>query len=96
MAWRIFKKIKDGFKKVIGGIKKGAQWLGNNVLKPIVKPIVNAAAPVVDKFLPGVGTAVKTGVDALSDITAGKNNIVGGNGHGIRINNPKIKMRGYG
>ena len=86
MAWGIFKKIKDGFKKVVGGIKKGAQWLGNNVLKPIVKPIVNAAAPVVDKFLSGVGTAVKTGVDVLSDITAGK---------GL-TNNPKIRLRGSG
>ena len=35
MVLGIFKKIKDGFKKVIGGIKKGAQWLGKNVLKPI-------------------------------------------------------------
>ena len=42
MALGIFKKIKDGFKKVIGGIKKGAQWLGNSVLKPIV----NDAAPI--------------------------------------------------
>ena len=92
MAWGIFKKIKDGFKKVIGGIKKGAQWLGNNVLKPIVKPIVNAAAPVVDKFLPGVGTAVKTGVDALSDITTGNSRKAFQN----LANNPKIQLRGYG
>ena len=46
MAWGIFKKIKAGFKKVIGGIKKGAQWLGNNILKPIAKPNVNTVAPV--------------------------------------------------
>ena len=95
MAWGIFKKIKDGFKKVVGGIKKGAKWLGSHVLKPIAKPIVDMAAPVVDKFLPGVGTAVKTGVDTLTNFTTG-NNLVGANGHGIRINNPKIKMRGYG
>ena len=86
MAWGIFKKIKDGFKKVVGGIKKGVQLLGNNVLKPIVKPIADIAAPVVDKFLPGVGTAVKTGVDALSNITSGK---------GL-TNNPKIRLHGYG
>ena len=85
MAWGIFKKIKDGFKKVVGGIKKGAKWFGDKVLKPIAKPIVDMAAPVVDKFLPGVGTAVKTGVDTLTGITT----------NGIRVNNPKIKMRGY-
>ena len=54
MAWGIFKKIKDGFKKVIGGIKKGAQWLGEKVLKPIAKPIVNAVAPVLNTIAPGV------------------------------------------
>ena len=60
MAWGIFKK--DGFKKVIGGIKKGAQWLGEKVLKPIV----NTIAPVIDQIKPGVGTALQTGINALT------------------------------
>ena len=87
MAWGIFKKNKDGFKKVIGGIKKGAQWLGKNVLKPIV----NAVAPVIDQIKPGVGTALQTGVNALTNLTTG-------NGRGAIkdfINNPKIRLRGY-
>lgn len=89
MAWGIFKKIKDGFKKVVGGLKKGAKWLGTHVVKPLAKPIVDIAAPVVDKFIPGAGTLVKKGVDML----AGNNNLVGANGHGIRVTNPKIKTR---
>ena len=67
MAWGFFKKIKDGFKKVIGGIKKGAKWLGNNVLKPII----NAVAPVIDQIKPGVGTEIQTGVNALTGLTTG-------------------------
>ena len=80
MAWGIFKKIKDGFKKVIGDIKKGAQWLGNNVLKPIATPIVNAVAPVLDTIKPGAGTALQTGVNTLTNLTT---------------RNPKIRLRGY-
>ena len=89
MAWIIFKKIKDGLKKVVGGIKKGAKWLGKNVLKPLAKPITYIAAPVVDKFIPGAGTLVKKGVD----MRTGSSNIVGANGYGIRVNNSKIKMK---
>ena len=80
MALGIFKKIKDGFKKVIGGIKKGAQWLGNNVLKPII----NAVAPVIDTIKPGVGTALQTGVNTLTNPTTGS-----------KFNSPKIRLRGY-
>ena len=78
MALGIFKKIKDGFKKVIGGIKKGAQWLGEKVLKPII----NAVAPVLDQIKQGVGTALQTGVNALTNFATGKN--------------PKIRLRGSG
>ena len=80
----IFKKINDSFKKVIGGIKKGAQRLGNNVLKTIAKPIINAVAPVIDQIKPGVGTALQTGVNALTNLTT------------VKISNPKIRLRGYG
>ena len=90
MALEIFKKIKDGFKKVVGGIKKGAKWLGTYALKPLAKSIDDIAAPVVNSSIPGAGTLVQKGVDMLMD---GSNNIVGANGHGIRVNNPKIKMK---
>ena len=87
MAWGIFKKFNDGFKKVIGGIKKGAQWLGNKVLKPII----NAVAPVIDQIKPGVGTALQTGDNALTDLATGNVRQV------IKdfVNNPKIRLRGY-
>ena len=87
MAWGIFKKIKDGFKKIIGGIKKGAQWLGKNVLKPIVK----AVAPVIDQVKPEVGTAIQTGVSALTNLTTGN----GQNSIKSFVNNPRIRLRGY-
>ena len=87
MAWGIFKKIKDGFKKVIGGINKEAQWIGNNILKPIV----NAVAPVVDTIAPGVGTAIKIGVNAITDITTGNGRKAIQN----LVNNPKIKLKCY-
>ena len=87
MAWRIFKKIKDGFKKVIGGIKKGAKWLDEKVLKPIV----NAVAPMINTIAPGVGTALQTGVNALTNITTGNGR------QAVKDfgNNPKIRLRGY-
>ena len=87
MAWGIFKKIKDSFKKVVGGIMKGAQWIGNNILKPIV----NAVAPVVDTIVPGVGTAIKAGINALTDLTTGNSRKAIQN----LVNNPKIKLKGY-
>ena len=90
MALGIFKKIKDDFKKVIGGIKKGVQWLGNNVLKPIAKPIVNAVAPVLDQIKPGVGTALQTGVNTLTNLTTGN----GRQAVKDFVNNPKIRLRG--
>lgn len=59
MAWGFFKKIGDG-------IKKG--W--NSVIKPalgkivnVAKPIVNAAGGILDKVKPGLGSAIKTGVN---------------------------------
>ena len=71
MTWGIFKKNKDS-------IKKGAQWLGNIVLKPIV----SAVAPVIDQIKLGVGTALQTGVNALTNLITGN------------FKNPKIRLRG--
>ena len=87
MAWAIFKKIKDGFKKDIGGIKKGAQWLGNNVLKQIV----NAVAPVIDQIKPGVVTALQTAVNAITNLTTGN----GRQAITDFVSNPKIRLQGY-
>ena len=76
MTWGIFKKNKDGF-------KKGAQWLGNNVLKPIV----NVVAPVPDQIKPGAGTSMKAGVDMLTGMTIGNGQSAIKN----FVNNPKIR-----
>ena len=77
MALGICTKIEDGFK-----------WLGNNVLKPIV----NAVAPVIDTFKPGVGTVLQTGINALTNLTTGN----GRQAVKDFVNNPKIRLRGYG
>jgi phage-related protein len=67
MAWGIWNKIKNGIKKVIGGIGKAAKWVNDKIIKPIVKPIAGALAPVIDGFMPGLGSGIKRGVDIGSD-----------------------------
>ena len=71
MAIGIFKKIKNGLKKAFNAVKTGAKWLNNKVIKPVVKPILNAAAPAINSVAPGVGTAIQTGVNLGSRILDG-------------------------
>lgn len=71
MAAGIWKKIKNGLHKAWNGVKKAAGWLNNKVIKPVVKPIANVAAPVIDSILPGAGTAIKAGVNIGSGIIDG-------------------------
>jgi hypothetical protein len=69
MGFGLWQKIKNGVKKVIGGIGKAAKWVHEKVLKPaagIVKPIAGVVAPVIDKYLPGAGAAIHTGLEILS------------------------------
>jgi hypothetical protein len=69
MGFGLWQKIKNGVKKVIGGIGKAGKWVHEKVLKPavgIVKPIAGVAAPIIDKYLPSVGTAISAGLEMLS------------------------------
>ena len=59
MAWGIWNKIKQGFKKAGQVIKDGAKYINNKVIKPF-KPLIKQA---VNTFVPGAGKYV----DALSD-----------------------------
>ena len=66
MAWGVWNKIKNGFKKVGSAIKKAANWVSDKVIKPF-KPLISAGATAVN---PALGAAVNTGmhvVDRLSD-----------------------------
>ena len=71
MAIGFFKKLKNGLVKAWNGIKKGAKWVNNKVLKPVLKPIANAAAPIVNGVVPGLGTAIQAGVNTASGIIDG-------------------------
>lgn len=68
-----FKKLKNGLVKAWKGIKKGARWVNNKIIKPVVKPIANLAAPIINSIAPGVGTAIKAGVNVGSGLIDGNN-----------------------
>ena len=61
MAWGLWNKIKQGFKKVGSGLKKAADWVSNKVIKPF-KPIIAGAATAIN---PVLGAAVSTGMNAV-------------------------------
>ena len=58
---RIGKKIGGFFKKVWGGIKKGASW----VYKKVLTPIGHVAKKVIGKFGGTLGTAAGTAAGSL-------------------------------
>ena len=60
MAWGLWNKIKNGFRKAGNVIKSGAKAVVNNVVKPF-KPIISAAA---NAFSPSFGKIVDRGMDA--------------------------------
>ncbi len=79
MAWGVWNKIKKGFKKV----GKVAKAVNDNVVKPF-KPYIKAgAAAAANYFVPGIGSTVAQGVDALSD---GIDAISGGSSYGDNSN----------
>lgn len=61
MAWGVFNKIKQGFKKVGKALKKGADWLNEKVIKPF-KPIIGAAATAIN---PALGMGLNTAMGAV-------------------------------
>ena len=57
MAWGLWNKIKNGFKKAAG-------WVKDKVLKPVVNNVVKPFKPIIagvaDKIKPGAGAVVNT------------------------------------
>jgi hypothetical protein len=68
MGWGLFNKIKNGFQKVKNGIINAATFVNDKIIKPYVKLIVNAGAGILDKFVPGAGTAISGIVNTGSDM----------------------------
>ena len=61
MAWGLWNKIKNGFKKIGGFVKKAAKVVTDKVIKPF-KPVITAAATA---FNPKIGAAVTAGMNAV-------------------------------
>ena len=66
MAWGLWNKIKNGFRKVGGFIKdKILKPVVNTVIKPF-KPVISAAASAIN---PALGAAVTTGMNVAEKIS---------------------------
>lgn len=57
----VWNKISGFFGRVWNGIKSGAKKVGK-FLTTVAEPIYNAAKPIIQN-IPGVGTAITTGID---------------------------------
>ena len=61
MAWGLWNKIKQGFKKAGAVVKKIARTVTDKVIKPF-KPVISAAA---NAFNPALGKIVDKGMDSV-------------------------------
>ena len=59
MAWGLWNKIKQGFKKAGAVVKKIARTVTDKVIKPF-KPVISAAA---NAFNPALGKIIDKGMD---------------------------------
>jgi hypothetical protein len=75
MGFGLWKKIKNGIKKVIGGIGKGAKTVWEKVIKPVGKAVLPIAGRVVggfaDKFIPGSGAVIGNIADSIAGSAGG-------------------------
>jgi hypothetical protein len=61
MAWGLWNKIKQGFKKAGAVIKKGADWVTDKVIKPF-RPVISKVANTIN---PTFGRIMDKGMDAV-------------------------------
>ena len=68
MAWGLWNKIKNGFKKAAG-------WVKDKVLKPVVNTVVKPFKPVIagvaSAINPTLGAAVNTGMNVVEKLADG-------------------------
>ena len=66
MAWGLWNKIKNGFKKAAG-------WVKDKVIKPVVNTVVKPFKPIISGVAtainPAVGAAVTTGMNIAEKIS---------------------------
>ena len=66
MAWGLWNKIKNGFKKVGKAVKTGADWVTNTVIKPF-KPIIGGVANAINPRMGAIANDVMDRVERFSD-----------------------------
>ena len=103
MAWGLWNKIKQGFKKVGGAIKKAASFVNDKIIKPF-KPVISNVANAI---VPGSGRvveAVSDGIDGWSSSTQGSTSSDVANGNfrgaaqrvvGMTANRPGYKKLNF-
>jgi hypothetical protein len=69
MAFGLWKKIKNGVKKVVGGIGKAASWVNDKVFKPIIRPLAPAIGAIANTIVPGSGLAITSGIGTIGELT---------------------------
>ena len=67
MAWGLWNKIKQGFKKVGNFVKKAASFVNDKIIKPF-KPVITNVANAI---LPGSGKIVEAVSDGIDDVANG-------------------------
>lgn len=67
MAWGLWNKIKQGFKKVGSAVKSAAKFVNEKIVKPF-KPVITKVA---DAIMPGAGRVVDVVSDGIDDVANG-------------------------
>lgn len=65
MAWGLWNKIKNGFKKVGNFVKGAVSKVVGNVIKPF-KPIISGVATAIN---PAAGAAITTGMNVVEKLS---------------------------
>jgi hypothetical protein len=73
MAWGVFKKIKDGLYKAGKTVANvaGKVWNGAKQVLPKIGGIVGVAAPALNSYMPGAGTALQSAYNTANSVVNG-------------------------
>ena len=63
MAWGLWNKIKQGFKKVGNAIRKGVDFVRDKIVKPVTDKVIKPFKP----FIAGAIGAVNPAAGAIAD-----------------------------
>lgn len=65
MAWGLWNKIKNGFRKVGNFVRKAAKTVNEKIIKPF-KPVISTAANAIS---PKLGKALDVGMGAVETLS---------------------------